>query len=67
MAAPTERLCFGVTVSLTYELPYAFARKMSTLDHLTKGRIAWNIVTSYQQSAALNLGLDHQIPHDVGE
>ena len=64
MAAATERLCFGVTVSLTYELPYAFARKMSTLDHLTKGRIAWNIVTSYQQSAAVNLGLDRQIPHD---
>ena len=64
MAAVTERLCFGVTVSLTYELPYAFARKMSTLNHLTKGRIAWNIVTSYQQSAAVNLGLDRQIPHD---
>ena len=64
MAAVTERLCFGVTASLTYELPYAFARKMSTLDHFTKGRIAWNIVTSYQQSAAENLGLDHQIPHD---
>ena len=64
MAAVTERLCFGVTVSLTYELPYAFARKMTTLDHLTKGRIAWNIVTSYQKSAAVNLGLDQQIPHD---
>ena len=64
MAAVTKRLCFGVTVSLTYELPYAFARKMSTLDHLTKGRIAWNIVTSYQHSAAVNLGLDEQIPHD---
>lgn len=64
MAAVTERLCFGSTVSLTYELPYAFARKMTTLDHLTKGRIAWNIVTSYQQSAAVNLGLDRQIPHD---
>ena len=64
MAAATERLCFGITVSLTYELPYAFARKMSTLDHLTKGRVAWNIVTSYQQSAAVNLGLDRQIPHD---
>ncbi|MFT4564502.1 MAG: alkanesulfonate monooxygenase SsuD, partial [Gammaproteobacteria bacterium] len=64
MAAVTERLCYGVTASLTYELPYAFARKMSTLDHLTKGRIAWNIVTSYQHSAAVNLGLDRQIPHD---
>ncbi|KAI8817487.1 luciferase-like domain-containing protein [Fimicolochytrium jonesii] len=64
MAAVTKRLGFGVTVSLTYELPYSFARRMSTLDHLTKGRVAWNIVTSYLKSAATNLGLDTQIPHD---
>lgn len=64
MAAATKTLSFGVTCSLTYELPYAFARKMSTLDHLTKGRIAWNIVTSYQKSAAVNLGLNDQIPHN---
>lgn len=64
MAAATKNLCFGSTSSLTYELPYAFARKMTTLDHLTKGRVAWNIVTSYQQSAAENLGMDKQIPHD---
>lgn len=64
MAAATERLGFGCTASLTYELPYAFAKKMTTLDHLTKGRVAWNIVTSYQASAAENLGLDSQIPHD---
>lgn len=64
MAAVTENLGFGCTASLTYELPYSFARRMSTLDHLTKGRVAWNIVTSYQQSAALNLGLETQIAHD---
>lgn len=64
MAAATERIGFGATVSLTYELPYAFARKMATLDHLTKGRIGWNIVTSYQESAAVNLGLERMIPHD---
>jgi FMN-dependent oxidoreductase (nitrilotriacetate monooxygenase family) len=64
MAAVTKRLSFGATVSLTYELPYKFAKTMTTLDHLTKGRVAWNIVTSYQQSAAVNLGLDAQIEHD---
>ncbi|GAA5053472.1 LLM class flavin-dependent oxidoreductase [Nocardia callitridis] len=64
MAAVTEKLGFGVTVSLTYEQPYAFARRISTLDHLTEGRVAWNIVTSYLDSAARNLGLDRQIPHD---
>ncbi len=64
MAAATEHLGFGITVSTTYEQPYAFARKMTTLDHLTKGRIGWNIVTSATESAARNLGLDQQVPHD---
>ncbi|WP_280407030.1 LLM class flavin-dependent oxidoreductase [Nocardia carnea] len=64
MAAVTERLGFGVTLSLTYEQPYALARRLTTLDHLTEGRVAWNIVTSYLTSAARNLGLADQIPHD---
>ncbi|MGO4535681.1 LLM class flavin-dependent oxidoreductase [Leifsonia sp. 2MCAF36] len=64
MAAVTERLGFGVTFSTTYEPPFAFARRMSTLDHLTKGRIGWNIVTSYLPNAARNFGLDAEIPHD---
>jgi FMN-dependent oxidoreductase (nitrilotriacetate monooxygenase family) len=64
MAAVTEHLGFGVTVSLTYEKPYAFARRFATLDHYTEGRIAWNVVTSYLESAARNLGLEHQVPHD---
>lgn len=64
MAAVTEGLGFGITLSLTYEQPYALARRLSTLDHLTGGRVAWNIVTSYLDSAARNLGLDAQIPHD---
>ncbi|MBK3638381.1 LLM class flavin-dependent oxidoreductase [Streptomyces sp. MBT97] len=64
MAAATRHLGFAVTVSSTYELPYAFARKMATLDHLTEGRIGWNIVTSALDSAARNLGLERQIPHD---
>lgn len=64
MAAVTEGLGFGITLSLTYEQPYALTRRLSTLDHLTGGRVAWNIVTSYLDSAARNLGLDAQIPHD---
>jgi FMN-dependent oxidoreductase (nitrilotriacetate monooxygenase family) len=64
MAAVTRHLGFAVTVSSTYERPYQFARKMTTLDHLTEGRIGWNIVTSALDSAARNLGLDQQIPHD---
>jgi FMN-dependent oxidoreductase (nitrilotriacetate monooxygenase family) len=65
MAAVTKRLGFGVTFSTTYEPPFAFARRMSTLDHLTKGRIGWNVVTSYLPNAAHNFGLDGEVPHDL--
>lgn len=65
MAAATRRLGFGITVSTTYEHPYLLARKFSTLDHLTGGRIGWNIVTSLLDSAARNIiGRERQIPHD---
>ena len=64
MAAVTRNLGFGATFSTTYEPPFAFARRASTLDHLTKGRFAWNIVTSYLPNAARNFGLEGEIPHD---
>ena len=64
MAQATTHLGFGVTCALTYEHPYPFARRMSTLDHLTQGRIGWNIVTGYLDSAARNLGLPRQLAHD---
>ncbi|MBW6421959.1 LLM class flavin-dependent oxidoreductase [Rhizobium sp. XQZ8] len=64
MAAVTEHLAFGVTVNLTYEPPFLFARRMSTLDHLTGGRIGWNIVTGYLDSAAKAIGLDGMAAHD---
>ncbi|MFJ2618317.1 LLM class flavin-dependent oxidoreductase [Glutamicibacter sp. NPDC087344] len=64
MAAATSNLGFAVTSALTYEQPYALARKFSSLDHLTRGRIGWNVVTSYLESAARNLGLQRQLDHD---
>ncbi|KVE40007.1 LLM class flavin-dependent oxidoreductase [Burkholderia sp. TSV86] len=64
MAQVTQHLGFGVTANLTYEPPYLFARRMSTLDHLTKGRVGWNIVTGYLDSAARGMGLAKQIGHD---
>lgn len=64
MAAVTKHLGFGVTFSTSYEPPFSFARRMSTLDHLTKGRVGWNIVTSYLPNAARNFGLVDEIPHD---
>src|SRR5438874_5850555 len=64
MAGVTEHLGFGVTSTLSYEPPYPFARRMSTLDHLTKGRIGWNIVTGYLNSAAAGMGLTVQRRHE---
>jgi long-chain alkane monooxygenase len=64
MAAATRHLGFGVTVNLTYEQPYLLARRFSTLDHLTRGRVGWNIVTGYLDSAARAMGLDAQLAHD---
>ena len=64
MALVTRDLGFGVTCALSYEHPYPFARRMSTLDHLTKGRIGWNIVTGYLDSAARGMGLPQLVAHD---
>lgn len=64
MAAATEPLGFGVTVTLSYEPPFPFARRMSALDHLTNGRIGWNIVTGYLDSAAKGMGQGGQRRHD---
>lgn len=64
MARATRHLGFGVTANLSFEPPYTFARRMSTLDHLTEGRIGWNIVTGYLDSAARGAGRDRQTAHD---
>ncbi|RDH34754.1 luciferase-like domain-containing protein [Aspergillus welwitschiae] len=61
MAAATQNIGFGVTVTTTYEQPYHLARRLSTIDHLTKGR---QIVTGYLDSAARNLGHTQQPQHD---
>jgi alkanesulfonate monooxygenase SsuD/methylene tetrahydromethanopterin reductase-like flavin-dependent oxidoreductase (luciferase family) len=64
LAYATKNLCFGITASTTYENPYALARKFSTLDQLSNGRIGWNIVTSYLESAAKSYGHQELIEHD---
>ncbi|MDD0976712.1 LLM class flavin-dependent oxidoreductase [Pseudomonas fontis] len=64
MAAVTRHLGFGLTANLTYEPPYLFARRLSTLDHLSRGRVGWNIVTGYLDSAAKAVGLEQQPEHD---
>ena len=65
MAAVTQHLGFGVTGITSFEPPYSFARRMSTLDHLTAGRISWNVVTGYLDSAARGFGEVGQTAHDT--
>jgi FMN-dependent oxidoreductase (nitrilotriacetate monooxygenase family) len=64
MATVTEHLGFAYTSSVLQCHPFAFARQISTLDHLTKGRIAWNIVASYLESSARNFGQGGLLDHD---
>lgn len=64
MASVAKQLAFSVTISATYEPVFDHARRISTVDHLTKGRIGWNVVTSYLDNAARNHGLPAQIQHD---
>ena len=64
MAAVTSDLGFGVTVSLSYEHPLLMGPAFSALDPLTRGRIGWNIVTSYLDSAARAIGQKRQRGHD---
>ncbi len=64
MAAVTRHLGFGLTVNLSEEQPHLFARRMSTLDHLCGGRLGWNIVTGFLDSAARATGAAAQTGHD---
>ena len=64
MAHATENLGFAFTSSVLQIHPFAFARQVSTLDHLSRGRVAWNIVTSYLPNAGASLGLGGLPPHD---
>jgi FMN-dependent oxidoreductase (nitrilotriacetate monooxygenase family) len=65
MSAVTEHLGFGVTATLTYENPYLLARRFSTLDHLTSGRVAWNVVTGLLDSGAKGAGETGLLDHDL--
>ncbi|RDW58429.1 hypothetical protein BP5796_12359 [Coleophoma crateriformis] len=64
MALATESVGFAVTATSSYLNPYTMARTWSSLDHVTDGRIGWNVVTSFSDSGAKAMGLDKIIPHD---
>ena len=63
MARVTQRLGFGLTYSSTFMHPYYLARLMTSLDHMTAGRIAMNLVTSTRRSDAANFGFDELMEH----
>ncbi|MBF2047086.1 MAG: LLM class flavin-dependent oxidoreductase [Elainella sp. C42_A2020_010] len=64
MAANTNYIGLGATRSTTYYHPYQVARTFATLDHLSAGRAAWNVVTSVNNGEAQNFGLPEHLEHD---
>ncbi|MDH2344178.1 MULTISPECIES: LLM class flavin-dependent oxidoreductase [unclassified Bradyrhizobium] len=64
IAGATKHLGLGATISTTYAQPYVLARALATLDHLSGGRAAWNIVTSFQEAEARNFGLTEQLSRE---
>ena len=61
MALATQHLGVGATYSTTYYLPFHVARLFATLDHFTGGRVAWNVVTSLNDSEAQNFGVEQHL------
>jgi len=58
VGAATKHLGVGTTISTTLTPPYLLARQLASLDHLTSGRVIWNVVTTGNVSGFLNFGLD---------
>lgn len=61
----TSKIGLAATVSTTYNQPYHVARKLASLDHLSHGRAAWNLVTSASDEEARNFGSDSNLDHSV--
>jgi FMN-dependent oxidoreductase (nitrilotriacetate monooxygenase family) len=64
VAGATRHMGLGATYSTTYYTPFHVARTFATLDHLSGGRAAWNVVTSINDSEAQNYGFDEHVDHD---
>ena len=65
MSAVTTRLGLASTCSTTYFEPFDVARRFATLDLMTQGRAAWNVVTSVNDGEALNMGRQEHLAHDL--
>lgn len=64
LSRETERLGLVVTGSATFQAPYHLARQLISLDHLSGGRVGWNVVTSFAEAAAANFGGGGVLAHD---
>src|SRR5207237_9934624 len=65
MGMAAERLGLGATYSTSYYEPFHVARMLASLDLMTDGRAAWNVVTSLNDGEAQNMGYDEVIAHDL--
>jgi alkanesulfonate monooxygenase SsuD/methylene tetrahydromethanopterin reductase-like flavin-dependent oxidoreductase (luciferase family) len=65
LATATEHLGLVYTSSIAQSLPFDFARRISSLDHYTDGRVGWNIVTSFSDNTYRNFGHDKLVEHDL--
>jgi FMN-dependent oxidoreductase (nitrilotriacetate monooxygenase family) len=65
VAGATQHIGLGATYSTTYYSPFHVARTFATLDHLSSGRAAWNVVTSVNDSEAQNYGVEMHLGHDA--
>ncbi|GMK40997.1 monooxygenase [Paenibacillus sp. CCS19] len=65
LSSVTERIGLAGTVSTTYNEPFHVARKFASLDYLSGGRAAWNVVTSGSDAEARNFNLDKHVQHDL--
>ncbi|MGE7664537.1 LLM class flavin-dependent oxidoreductase [Ureibacillus composti] len=66
LAAATEKIGLGATASTTYSEPYVLARQLMSVDHISNGRVAWNLVTTADATGqtALNFSRDKHVEHD---
>ncbi|CAL5868309.1 uncharacterized protein PFLUO_LOCUS2533 [Penicillium psychrofluorescens] len=63
LSSVTEKIGLAATASTTYDMPYHVARRFASLDHLSNGRAAWNIVTTGNPESSHNFGVDEHMAH----
>jgi alkanesulfonate monooxygenase len=63
LASVTEKIGLAATASTTFDEPYHVARRFASLDHISNGRAAWNIVTTSNPDTARNFGLEEHVAH----